>query len=80
MSQPPRHFIDLWKLEGSDLRAILEDAKRRKAARLGWPKGRRDADARGATAYTLAMIVFEKNSTPHPLLLRRGHAASWAAT
>jgi ornithine carbamoyltransferase len=61
VSQPPRHFLDLWKLEGSDLRAILEDAKRRKAARLGWPKGRRDADAVGE-GRTLAMI-FEKNST-----------------
>ena len=61
MSQPPRHFLDLWKLEGSDLRAILEDAKRRKAARLGWPKGRRDEDAVGE-GRVLAMI-FEKNST-----------------
>jgi ornithine carbamoyltransferase len=59
--QPPRHFLDLWRLEASDLRAILEDAKRRKAARLGWPKGRRDADAPAADR-TLAMI-FEKNST-----------------
>ena len=61
MSQTPRHFLDLWKLEGSDLRAILEDAKRRKAARLGWPKGKRDADA-VADGRVLAMI-FEKNST-----------------
>jgi ornithine carbamoyltransferase len=56
-----RHFLDLWKLEGSDLRAILEDAKRRKAARVGWPKGKPDADA-VADGRTLAMI-FEKNST-----------------
>jgi len=61
VNPPVRHFIDLWKLEGSDLRAILEDAKRRKAARLGWPKGRPDADAAGE-GRTLAMI-FEKNST-----------------
>jgi ornithine carbamoyltransferase len=61
MTQPPRHFIDLWKLEASDLRAILEDAKARKAARLGWPKGQVDPDAPGA-GRTLAMI-FEKNST-----------------
>jgi len=61
VSQPVRHFLDLWKLEGSDLRAILEDAKRRKAARLGWPKGKPDADA-VADGRTLAMI-FEKNST-----------------
>ena len=57
----PRHFLDLWKLEGADLRAILEDAKARKAARAGWPKGRVDADAPGRDR-TLAMI-FEKNST-----------------
>ncbi len=61
MTQPPRHFLDLWRLEASDLRAILDDAKRRKAARLGWPKGRIDADA-PARDRTLAMI-FEKNST-----------------
>ena len=56
-----RHFLDLWRLEGSDLRAILEDAKRRKAARLGWPKGKPDADPVGE-GRVLAMI-FEKNST-----------------
>jgi len=61
MTQPLRHFIDLWKLEGRDLRAILEDAKARKAARTGWPKGQVDVDAPGA-GRTLAMI-FEKNST-----------------
>jgi ornithine carbamoyltransferase len=62
MSLPqPRHFLDLWRLEGSDLRAILDDARSRKAARLGWPKGRADAD-RPAADRTLAMI-FEKNST-----------------
>ena len=57
----PRHFLDLWKLTGPDLRAILEDAKARKAARVGWPKGRPDPD-RPAEGRTLAMI-FEKNST-----------------
>ncbi|MDB5447430.1 MAG: argF [Phenylobacterium sp.] len=62
MIQPaPRHFVDLWKIEAADLRAILEDAKARKAARLGWPKGQADPDAPGA-GRTLAMI-FEKNST-----------------
>jgi ornithine carbamoyltransferase len=61
MTQSVRHFIDLWKLESSDLRAILDDAKRRKAARLGWPKGKPDADA-PAQHRTLAMI-FEKHST-----------------
>jgi len=61
MTTPPRHFLDLWSLQPSDLRAILDDAKRRKAARAGWPKGRVDADA-PARDRTLAMI-FEKNST-----------------
>lgn len=57
----PRHFLDLWRLESADLRLILDDARSRKAARKGWPKGRPDADAPGRER-TLAMI-FEKNST-----------------
>ena len=57
----PRHFIDLWRHEAADLRAILDDARTRKAARKGWPQGRVDPDAPGAER-TLAMI-FEKNST-----------------
>jgi ornithine carbamoyltransferase len=57
----PRHFLDLWRLDPATLRAILDDAHRRKAARVGWAKGRIDADAPGA-ARTLAMI-FQKNST-----------------
>ena len=56
-----RHFIDIWKLESSDLRAILDDARARKAARKGWTQARVDADAPGE-GRTLAMI-FEKNST-----------------
>jgi ornithine carbamoyltransferase len=56
-----RHFIDLWRHDGATLRAILEDAKARKAARQGWRRGRPDADVPAAGA-TLAM-VFEKNST-----------------
>ena len=62
MTQPQvRHFIDLWKLEAADLRAILDDARARKAARRGWTKGQADPDA-PAQGRTLAMI-FEKNST-----------------
>ena len=60
MSQP-RHFLDLWRLDAPVLRAILEDAKARKAARRGWPRGRPDADA-PAAGRTLAMI-FQKSST-----------------
>lgn len=57
----PRHFVDLWSLESAELRKILDDAKARKAARRGWPKGKVDADA-PARDRTLAM-VFQKNST-----------------
>ncbi len=63
MSQPaaPRHFLDIWRLDAGALRAILDDAKTRKAARRGWPQGRPDKDA-PAAGRTLAMI-FELNST-----------------
>jgi ornithine carbamoyltransferase len=61
MSKNVRHFLDLWRLEGATLRAILDDAAARKRARAGWPKGRVDADA-PAKDRVLAMI-FEKNST-----------------
>ena len=57
----PRHFIDLWRQEPATLRAILEDAKARKAARQGWSRGLADADPTAA-GRVLAMI-FEKNST-----------------
>src|SRR3954466_15812824 len=57
----PRHFIDLWKLDGPTLRLLLEDAKARKTARKGWPRGKVDADA-PAKDRVLAMI-FQKNST-----------------
>jgi ornithine carbamoyltransferase len=57
----PRHFLDLWRHEPAILRALLDEARRRKDARQGWPRGRVDPDAPGA-GRTLAMI-FEKNST-----------------
>ncbi|MBI1406655.1 MAG: ornithine carbamoyltransferase [Caulobacter sp.] len=60
MSQP-RHFIDLWKLESADLRAILDDAHTRKASRRGWTTGMVDHDT-PAKGRRLAMI-FEKHST-----------------
>lgn len=56
-----RHFIDLWQLDSSELRAILDQAHAMKRARQGWPKGRVDADA-PLEGHTMAMI-FEKNST-----------------
>ena len=56
-----RHFIDLWRHDSETIRSILEDSKRRKAARRGWGQGEPDPDA-PARGRTLAMI-FEKNST-----------------
>jgi ornithine carbamoyltransferase len=60
MSQP-RHFLDIRDLDAASLRAILDDAHARKAARKGWGQARPDADAPLA-GRTLAMI-FQKNST-----------------
>lgn len=57
----PRHFIDLWKLDGATLRLLLDDAHARKAARKGWSQGKVDADA-PAKDRVLSMI-FQKNST-----------------
>ncbi len=56
-----RHFIDLWQLEASELRTILDSAHAMKRARMGWPKGKVDADA-PLSGHVLAMI-FEKSST-----------------
>ncbi len=56
-----RHFLDICDLSSADLRAIVDDAHARKAARQGWTRGRADADA-PAKDRVLAMI-FEKNST-----------------
>jgi len=56
-----RHFLDLWPLPSAELRAILDNAKSRKASRMGLPKGTADRDA-PLSGHTLAMI-FEKNST-----------------
>lgn len=57
----PRHFLDLLAIPPSELRSILDDAHRMKAARRGWPKGRFDGDA-PFKGETLALI-FEKSST-----------------
>jgi ornithine carbamoyltransferase len=57
----PRHFLDLFKLEPAQLRGILEEARRRKAARGDRFSGAVDEDA-PAEGRTLAMI-FERRST-----------------
>jgi ornithine carbamoyltransferase len=57
----PRHFIDLWPFSGDELRSMLKEARRRKAARAGSPKGAPDADA--PLAHRVLAMIFQKNST-----------------
>jgi ornithine carbamoyltransferase len=56
-----RHFLNMSDAGGDAVAGMLNDALDRKSARVGWPKGRTDADAPLA-GHVLAMI-FEKNST-----------------
>jgi len=56
-----RHFLNLTDAGGDALAAMLDDALDRKAARLGWAKGRTDADA--PLAGRVLAMIFEKNST-----------------
>lgn len=56
-----RHFLDLGDAGGDAIAAMLNDAQDRKAARLGWPKGRTDSDA--PLAGNVLAMIFEKNST-----------------
>lgn len=57
----PKHFLSLADIPASELRAILDEAHRRKKARAGLPKGLPDVDA-PFLGETLALI-FEKSST-----------------
>ncbi len=61
MIEAPRHFLDISALSKEDVRAILDEAHARKAARVDWPKAAADEDA-PLDGYALAMI-FQKNST-----------------
>ena len=58
---PPRHFLDLCDHDGATLRAIIADARARKDARMGLPKGVADPD-RPLEGRVLAMI-FDRQST-----------------
>jgi len=57
----PRHFIDIADFDAATLRALIEDAKARKAARVGLPHGTEDANAplRGR----VLALIFDKHST-----------------
>ncbi|MEL6480246.1 MAG: ornithine carbamoyltransferase [Pseudomonadota bacterium] len=56
-----KHFLDLDQMPAAELRAILDDAMARKAARAGRPKGAAD-DERPLEGRVIA-LVFEKPST-----------------
>jgi len=56
-----RHFLDLSALPGTTLRAILDAAAARKAARVGFSRGTPDADA--PLAGQMLAMIFEKPST-----------------
>lgn len=57
----PRHFLDLSDHSGDTLKAMIADARARKQARRGRPRGVADADA-PLTGKVLAMI-FDRQST-----------------
>jgi ornithine carbamoyltransferase len=57
----PKHFLDLSDHSSETLRALIDDAKRRKLARIGMAKGVPDKD-RPLDGRVLAMI-FDKQST-----------------
>jgi ornithine carbamoyltransferase len=58
---PPRHFLDISDHDPETLRALIDDAKARKAARRNLPRGQPDADS-PLQGRVLAMI-FDKQST-----------------
>jgi ornithine carbamoyltransferase len=57
----PRHFLDLSDHSAETLRALIDDAKRRKLSRAGLGRGQSDAD-KPLDGKVLAMI-FDKQST-----------------
>ncbi|HEY2068916.1 MAG TPA: ornithine carbamoyltransferase [Rhizomicrobium sp.] len=57
----PKHFLDLADLDSATLTGLIADARARKSAREGWPRGVEDAD-KPLAGRVLAMI-FDKHST-----------------
>ena len=57
----PKHFIDIADLDGETLRALIAEARRRKDARAGMPKGVVDKDA--PLAGRVLAMIFDKHST-----------------
>ncbi len=55
------HFLDIHKTDASDLRGMIDQARKMKDARKGLPKGTPDADQ--PLANHLVALIFEKPST-----------------
>jgi ornithine carbamoyltransferase len=55
------HFIDLSDFDGATLRAMLDEARRRKVARAGKPRGAPDVDA--PLLGRVLALIFDKHST-----------------
>ncbi|MBL4872731.1 MAG: ornithine carbamoyltransferase [Rhodobacteraceae bacterium] len=55
------HFLDIHKTDASDLRRMIDQARKMKDARKGLPKGTPDADQ--PLANHLVALIFEKPST-----------------
>ena len=57
----PKHFLDIADWDGATLRGLIAEARRRKDARKGLPKGTVDADA--PLAGRVLAMIFDKHST-----------------
>ncbi len=60
-AEGPKHFLDLSDFDVESLRAILDDARARKAARAELPKGALDPHA--PLAGRILALIFDKQST-----------------
>jgi ornithine carbamoyltransferase len=57
----PKHFLDIADIDTATLKSLLAEARRRKDARKGLPKGTVDADA--PLAGRVLAMIFDKQST-----------------
>ena len=57
----PKHFLDLSDFDAQELNALIADARLRKTARAGLPKGTDDADR--PLAGKMLALIFDKPST-----------------
>jgi ornithine carbamoyltransferase len=57
----PKHFLDIGDLDSATLTALIADARARKAAREGLPRGTMDADK--PLAGRILALIFDKQST-----------------